>query len=43
MRRLPGGDDQNTLETDCLGHFLGQPQMAEMDRIEGSAENTYRR
>jgi hypothetical protein len=43
MRRLSGGNEQHALEADRLGHFLGQPQVTEMDRIEGSAENTYRR
>jgi len=39
---LPGGDEQHPAQADRSGHFLGQAQMAEVNRIEGAAEDTDR-
>jgi len=42
MRRLPGGNDAHFCESEGFGQFLGHAQMAEMDGVEGAAEDADR-
>jgi hypothetical protein len=41
MRRDACRNDTDFPERQAVGQLLGQPQMAVVDRIEGTAEDTY--
>jgi hypothetical protein len=38
--RLPGRDEQDPLEAERLGRFLGDGEMGEMDRVERATEHS---
>ena len=40
MRRIAAGNEAHLIQAKLLHHFQCRPQMTEMDRIEGAAENT---
>jgi hypothetical protein len=40
MRRLPGRDQTHPLQVQGFARFLGQPQMAKVNRVEGAAQHT---
>jgi hypothetical protein len=42
MRRLAGGNPAHAAEAEVADRLLRQPQVAEMHRIEGAAENAER-
>jgi hypothetical protein len=42
MRRDARRNDADFPERQAVGQLLGQPQMAVVDRIEGTAEDAYR-
>jgi hypothetical protein len=37
MRRLSGWNETHLSDIEHLGQFFGQPQMAEVNRVEGAA------